>query len=1654
MPISPSEFEVVDETKDKTDWGQYEAVPDPKALATGVGAGIDVTRSILGALTSPAAGEASLMGRRQGRQIRADLLQNQAQRAAAMTGGGTVSPTGPGMPALPEEDVAGIKAAITQGPLGLIPEEVPPAPTGPFGAGARPPAFDLAAEAAKQQEPFGLTPSPRPGETFQAPDLKPPSMVDAVTEGVGESALGTADFMLSPAGIATLGMGALTRPMQRLISIAFAGQMGNSMREAAKELGTEFGKPADQRDPKKVSKLLTDIVTGGTFATAAGFHGVGPAADLPMTFMNRFGDRPVEGPPTPGVMLQTPRGAPAPRLEIPGVERATPEEAAAQAKAMQRRATAAFEPAAPEKPVVPETPPEAGRETGILREIVKNELFTRKQLQEFYRRTGGRVPGNEEASRLLKAAWKREDANAISKRGTEAVPVEEPPGDSEKVVEGVRPGEEPAVPQEPAKTADEAQVTPPEEPPSTEPTAPPPTTPPTEPPAAPAEPVAPAAPAGVPAETALEKADREAKEAKEEEGRMIGERVKAEKIKPENVFVTINPPVEFGGKKIPGFVQVDENNPTEGNIWSNKAETLRKYGFDIPSTEELLKLPMGRYTLPKIREIMKGKGETKPAAPATEAPVTETKAAEGATPTVAPAAEPAQAAAAPATPSLAERLVSFVESEATKAEARLKSKGTTFGSGPLHELPNIRDYAIIGAAKLARFGLDKAKFAAEMVKKFGERIRPHLDELFDQSSALFARYGEKVKNQHTPVQEIIDQATGAAKAPKETVSQVIDTMQTSLRTVRALKDHFEGQPKVSRAEVKLADDFLEADANRIRESLGEYVKANLPVSERGRFLTAIGNATKRSPILTGDPEAMYRRAAQVAARIENRAVEVQQNTAIADIKKNVEKALASPTVDLTFKSKIGDLVKRFSFSKPTEQTLANLRNIRDYIARQEAQGKDVAMPKAILDSLELLNKVPIKDLPLHVLEAMRDRIALLEEMGRRTVATRELRWENEKAIKNRELTAEPTNPIEKRPELQPQPGDPTPFSMRLGNKMRGILNAAARADKALLPIDALFDLLGDAKGAYKGWLFKNVRNPIDLAFNQAQVDKARLTAPVDALVDSNNMGKAQAERIGVYAIAKQEGGVERLKAMGVTPERIAEIQKGLTPSEMAVYNEMRKALDSQLPKIQRLMHELYNIPVEPVENYFPMPRDWKVFEQPPEAPKQPKFGEAMDFDELAGWKEMLGDFTRPKTTKTEQGFTIERQKGAETPVKINAFDVFQQHINDVSYLLNTQRNIKMIGELAKEDLFSEKYGKVGQSLVLNWLDTVARQGKTGSSGHWSILDTLRKNTSAGVIGFRIASQFVHLSNVPLSMQRTGVLNYNAGLLAAFSDRGQQFLKDNFAETFTRGGGEPALVEASQRGAVGLGKVVVPEKIVRAGFALARRIDQRNAQATVLGNYFRALKEKGIDPSTYDQIPVDKEAQAQALVAARRSVASPLPKDVPMALSRGALTGGNVSIGRSILQFQNIFLDQWSNIRHDLFRAGIVEKNPKLAAQMTLAFTAMIVAETGIRVASKEAVASMTGSHPKKEKDIGKKVAIETLRRFPFMAQFTAMALYGESGVPALDSIKDTVTAGYRATQAKKASAQDKAAIRAVGGVGQLLGVPGSSQAAEILEKAQ
>ena len=618
-----------------------------------------------------------------------------------------------------------------------------------------------------------------------------------------------------------------------------------------------------------------------------------------------------------------------------------------------------------------------------------------------------------------------------------------------------------------------------------------------------------------------------------------------------------------------------------------------------------------------------------------------------------------------------------------------------------------------------------------------------------------------------------------------------------------------------------------------------------------------------------------------------------------------------------------------------------------------------------------------------------------------------------------------------------QPGEKLSFKDKTVNLATRIKEAAAEADKVVNPWDVIYDWLDGGKGKYSGPLMENIRKPLDSDFNDELNLRSQLLDPIRDLITKHKMGNKESGRIGVYLNTLQSGGRDRMVKSGIKPAIIDNIVNSLTPAERDVATEIRKMYDTTFPLIQKVAKEVDKIDLKPVPNYFSWEREWRKYKPSADelaSPNVPKQNPTVD--------DVLWPGLEPVRTRTKPGSLESRIPNAKTPIKVNAFEIVDRYVRDASHYISMRKHLKEISEIVRDEKFSDKYGEKGQELIMEHLNTIARQGRYKRN---AFFDTLRRLTSRGVIAFRIPSQLVHLANIPLAQQRTGVGWWHKGLDSVLSDEGQTFLRKNFAETFERGGGEPALREIEEGN---LGKQSAYDAFGKAGFWLQRRIDQLNAQATVMGIYMRELKKSGKNPDDFHTLPVDQRAVEQARVHARRAVASPIYKDVPPVVGRGG------SVGRSLLQFQNTFLDQWSNFRYDLVHAGIpqaIAGHPKLAMQMTAALFAMLMTETAVKYGYKQALNVATGNKNKESDSFDKTLQHEALRRIPGMGQLESEVVYGETGVPSIDVATGPLKEGYKYLKAEDKGTKALAATRAAADVAEMSGVPGSSQAADVVE---
>lgn len=1001
---------------------------------------------------------------------------------------------------------------------------------------------------------------------------------------------------------------------------------------------------------------------------------------------------------------------------------------------------------------------------------------------------------------------------------------------------------------------------------------------------------------------------------------------------------------------------------------------------------------------------------------------------------------------------------SFVHSQAELARASLGPGAASSAEFPLLRAESAKEYAAIAASHLLEGHPDKPSWIKAMREEYGIRdaTDTELNKIWKDSHALLADFTEAQTGKALRPKTQIEQATGirpTLQAAKEAMSNAISRAQGFAEYLRGLAKGSKLGSEAQRKQLGIADKWLSADQEKIRASLTDFVNQTLPVEERGRFIGAIGRALRRPDLLKGDPATMYRNAARVMQAIENRAEEVHKGNVIEDIKKMISRAVEAPGVDVTYRQRIREAVADIGTSKPRPTTIESMKKLNAYIQKLLGAGEQVSAD--MLERVSGLSKVPLKDMTIPALESLQKKIRLLETLGREKVRSRKIAWLRERADRVRDMRESVSNPLEKNPIFKPQPGErgKMTISQRLGNWFNSGRNWFSGFEKAHAPMDEIYDLLGASKGTYDGWLEQNIRGPLDLAYNSEVAEGTPLREGAQKIIDRHKLTDDDLEKIQVYGISKMEGGEERLAEMGVTDETVEKAQT-LTPGQKEFYDYTRGVYDTLLPRIQETAYALDNTEVKAVENYVPLQRDWAAHKE-----SDTSVPGELTFDENATSRQVLNDIGATRlSTKAQQGFTISRVKGAVTAVRLNAADIFNRHLSDALHYIHAQPELRMAGQIARSPAFAEKFGKAGQQIILDHLDTIARQGGVNRFQRLAALDWVRNATSKAQVGFRIASNLVHLSQIPLSVNHAGGPTWWArGMKAALSDEGQAFIKAHAAETTVRSGGEPAQAE-----------VEAISKLGKAGFAVARNIDRLDAQATFLGRYFKEQAAKGITADQALTLPIDAKAQMRALVRTRRAVASPLFKDIPQATSRGLGYGGNVSVARAVNQFRNIFLDNWSNIRHDFFRAGISDAvknglsgdNASITASIAAATIMSIALETGIKYSAKQGISkgvgAITGEGDEEDKKHEENVVDDfkhhVINRVPFVGQAVNAAIYGETGVPIIDALVKPLHEIATAVKSKKPETKTKHELRAAGAAATVLGVPGIGQAADIAEK--
>jgi hypothetical protein len=836
----------------------------------------------------------------------------------------------------------------------------------------------------------------------------------------------------------------------------------------------------------------------------------------------------------------------------------------------------------------------------------------------------------------------------------------------------------------------------------------------------------------------------------------------------------------------------------------------------------------------------------------------------------------------------------------------------------------------------AQYAIRRTKAVIDI--KTGVKKEPDLQDEYKQLKRIFKRMEDTAEDIH-------------AQAEKEKAANVKWT-----EAGQKLADDIHYGEKLAQAKAR------EKKLEGFRDKLRQFAIDNLKGEDRGKFLTAVSDIKTEQTL----DKAME--------KVKEVAEASAKKDMIRRIKQQLKRIYNSKSISVDYIQKIQEMMDDYEMTGHTAKTIKRLEATLEFLGREAAAGRKVDMPSEILSALEILARKPVKDLTLVDLQDIHERIRVIADLGKTKLRSRKaavaLMKERDLLAIQKDSKAVTSKKVKEENAITGRMSGVD----RTGNALKKALNLAQMKDLVLHPMDALFDLL-DGMKEYSGANYRIFKRRVDMAFSIYLDMKFEIQNRIDKLANDLDLTTDNMERIGVYAAKMQEGGMEKLLAF-FTEDQVNSVQ--LTDKELKFYNAMRDELDRLREPIEKVMREVYNRPLGQVKNYFPFMTD---FDAMSDAEMRDRFGDKV--------------ITLSDTLKknVEMGFTITR-KGGKNRIKINAAEIFGKHVDNAIYLITVGKETKYLGELAGREEYGQAVGDVGQEIVREWVDLLARKG-VSQGDRVAALDLARKYTGLVALGFKLSSTIVQLTSLMDGAAMIGTHAFDGFSRIIKSAEWRAFVIDNMPEIRARIGDDVAFQD--------FGKDAFAKKLGDMAYKPLQVVDRLAATGVAAGAYIKYCKDNNIP---IDLENPDPEGIAYAQKMGRRTQSSSQFKDLPLAITKGKLTG-NISVDKAILQFQSFMLNRWSLIRHDLWRNGIMGKNKKQAINIAMWLIAANYAEMGLRKWTKEAIAGMMGQELPEDdedkafyKDLG-----QILQNIPFMGSIYYAMLYEDFPVPVVSMLK-------------------------------------------------
>lgn len=829
----------------------------------------------------------------------------------------------------------------------------------------------------------------------------------------------------------------------------------------------------------------------------------------------------------------------------------------------------------------------------------------------------------------------------------------------------------------------------------------------------------------------------------------------------------------------------------------------------------------------------------------------------------------------------------------------------------------------------------------------------------------------------TPEGITVKQIIKEAVSPQ---SQQISRTESQLLTKR-IRDEARGAKWGYGAGEKTTRDILvkkfkegQATLQAVKKDLVDIIKAEIPPAEQGKFLTDISRNL--------NPRQAWDELDRII-RIEEKATAKEL---ISEIKKAGSEATNLEKVAVDYRKMVGDILAPYQKNQPSEKRLQKIMGLYDYV---KTNPQLLVEHPELEKRLALLTKKPLTALTNPEKQVLLRQVEDAIKLGRLKLETRiQQQKRASDSIRADLLTTTRNRDISRKS-----------FGYRTRRSMQIISDNNTTTPMVAYKMDGY---KWDANTKRIQWL----GNSKDTASVMARNKKEAFMDELGKIYPE--LPKSEEAAIGLHLYIEQEGFLtdEVFRSIMVEngwqsiPQKTERMQKAM--------DLMRKYAGENFDELQKVYINSQNEMMDKVTNYFPAFRE----------------GEMRAQTEIIPYR----------TKRTESGFTISREPGAEGLPRLDVVNVLGEHLDDVHNYIIMQPKLDSISRAINNSEYIEKAGVTNFNYWRDVIDITARQG--GYSTAWKsfpLLGPLTRNVTTASIALKASSVFV---------QPFAIFPAMASAVERWGPRAAFDVLSGVAESFLI----PGVTRKTISGSKALQLRYLGEPILSdvGGLGGIRKLALKPLQWADIKT--TSGVQRGIERTLLRyKIPNAKEESEffMHIVSGSNNYVYQ-----PMVLAKGG------QWGKTTFALQNFMMSQWSVITHQL-AAGVITQSSFIKKIQALTGLGLVGAGLIAEELARNKVNDLITGRDKEERPLAQEIISSMIQAVPVFGYPMSAAMMDydpDLEVPVSGAFEDVLKGGKDIWHRKTPMARWRGVSRVAGGVSALLGVPGTKQAEQLLRE--